>query len=62
MHPVRRYRSAEGYSSSQAKEILEEHFDERYRIKDFVYVGKATNVTLVCPKHGSWQIQFGSYL
>lgn len=53
--------AVKGYSSSQAKQILEEHFDEKYKIKDFVYVGKATKVTLVCPKHGPWQIRFGSY-
>ena len=51
-----------GYTNSQARQVLEAHFGGESLIENFVYSGKDTNVTLVCPKHGPWQIQFRSYL
>jgi hypothetical protein len=53
--------SFRGYNSEQFLEIVKKHFDNKYELKPFVYVGKKTALELYCHEHEEWfGIQAGS--
>ncbi len=48
------------YTSSLFRKVIKEKYQGRYQVKPFKYEGKKTVVTLVCKKHGKFQIQAAS--
>lgn len=53
-------RSGRAYSTKEFKELIQNRFGDRHKIKSFKYEGKQTKITLVCCDHGPFSLTAGS--